>query len=144
MKSLNLDVAKCAQIESASVILSDCLDTVGQLFKINEHSCFLLDLLMGWIKGEDWAVELLKKHDKFGTKIKFHDPKVLALQTMREVREQLKFQVELLNSVTNFQAVSSFQKQILDIVAEMDLDMRKKFVKRLKEEKALRASISLG
>ena len=96
---------------------------------------------MSSIRGEGWAKSLLQRHQKLSKKIKLEDERSLALRTMQEIRAQLKFQIEILNSVANFEAISDFQKQILDIVGEMDIEMRKKFVDRLKEEKALRSAV---
>jgi len=144
LKCLNLSVARATQLEHGHAIVIETLDCVQQLHSINNDANYILDLLMRSVKGEPRAVKLLKQHDELGAKIRFQDPKVLALQAMREIRSQLKLQLEILNSVANFEAISDFQKQILDIVGEMDIEMRKKFVDRLKEEKALRAAVRLG
>ena len=83
MKNLNVDLAKNVQLESAHAIVLDTIDCAAQINKINQDANYLLNLLMAWIRGEKWAVDLLKKHEEAGTKIKFQDPIGLALQAMR-------------------------------------------------------------
>jgi len=60
---------------------------------------------------------------------------------MKEIQSQLKLQIDILNSVANFEAIADFQRQVIEIIGEMDLKMRKQFVARLKEEKSIRAAV---
>jgi len=139
IKNLNISVARSTQMEHAHAVVLDTLDCVGQLHKLNLDSNFLLDLLMAWVRGEQHAVELLKSHHKLGAK--FEDPKALALKVMREISSQLKLQIDILNSVSNFEATASFQREIIDLIGEMDLDLKKKFVSRLREKRAIRSAV---
>ncbi len=141
IKDLNLTVAKATQMEHAHAVVLDSLDCVGQLHKLNMDSNYLLNLLMAWIRGEEWAVSLLKKHRELGEKMKFEDPKALALKVMQQIQNQLKLQIDILNSVANFEAVADFQREIIEILAEMDLDLKKKFIARLREKKSIRAAV---
>jgi hypothetical protein len=139
IKNLNVSVAKATQMEHAHAVVLDTLDCVGQLHKLNMDSNYLLDLLMAWVRGEERAVELLKSHQKLGAK--FEDPKALALKVMQQIQNQLKLQIDILNSVANFEAVADFQREIIEILAEMDLDLKKKFIARLREKKSIRAAV---
>ena len=139
IKNLNISVVRSTQLEHAHAVVLDTLDCVGQLHKLNMDSNYLLDLLMAWVRGEEHAVALLKSHHKLGAK--FEDPKALALKVMREISSQLKLQIDILNSVSNFEATASFQQEIIDLIGEMDLDLKKKFVSRLREKRAIRSAV---
>jgi hypothetical protein len=139
IKDLNLSVARATQMEHAHAIVLDTLDCVGQLHKLNMDSNYLLDLLMAWVRGEEHAVELLKSHQNLGAK--FEDPKALALKVMQQIQNQLKLQIDILNSVANFEAVADFQREMIDLIGEMDLEMKKKFVSRLREKRAIRSAV---
>ena len=143
LKCLNLSVAKATQIEHGHAIVMDSLDCVHQLQKINEEANFLLNLLMSSIRGEKWAELLLRKHQKLSKKKKYEDERSLALKTMKEIRGQLKLQVHILKSVADFRAVADFQKEVIEIICQMDLEMRKKFINKLKEKKSLRSAVRL-
>jgi len=143
MKNLNVDLAKNVQLESAHAIVLNTIDCAASINQINQDATYLLNLLMAWIRGEGWAIKLLKKHEEAGTKIKFQDPKILAVKLMEQIQRQLRLQIEILNSVSNFGAVADFQRQVIDIVGELDIETRKKFVNRLKEKKYLRSSARL-
>jgi hypothetical protein len=141
LKDLNLNVAKSIQMEHAHAVVLDSIDSVQQIYKLNMDSNYLLDLLMAWIRGEEWAVSLLKKHRKSGEKMKFEDPKALALKVMREIQNQLKLQIEILNSVSNFESIADFQREVIDLIGEMDLELKKKFIAKLRNRKAIRSAV---
>ena len=143
LKCLNLSVARATQLEHGHAIVIETLDCVQQLHRINNDANYILDLLMRSVKGEPRAVKLLKQHDELGEKIRFQDPKVLALQAMREIRSQLKLQIDILNSVANFEAVADFQREIISLIGTLDLDLKKKFIEKLREKKAIRSAITL-
>ena len=56
---------------------------------------------------------------------------------MEQIQSQLRLQTEILNSLSNFGAVADFQRQVNELSWEMDIETRKKFVKRLKEKNIL-------
>ena len=60
---------------------------------------------------------------------------------MKQIQSQLKLQIEILNSVANFEAVAEFQHEVIDLIAKMDKQMKEKFVARLREKKAIRAAV---
>jgi len=146
LKNLNLNVAKSVQMEHATACVLDCLDVVHQLHKLNKESNFLLDLLMSAIRGEKDAEALLKKHQNLGltgAKMRFEDPKALVLKVMSQIQSQLRLQINILETVTSFEAVANFQREIIELVGEMDADIKKKFVERLREKKMVRSAIKL-
>jgi hypothetical protein len=145
-KDLNLNMAKSVQLENAHACVLDCLDVIGQLSQLNNDSNYLLDLLMSAIRCEQDATAVLKKHQELGaigTKMRFEDPKSLVLKVMKQIQDQLKLQINILETVTSFEAVANFQAEVIALIAEMDIDLKKKFVERLREKKAIRSSITL-
>jgi hypothetical protein len=60
---------------------------------------------------------------------------------MQQIQNQLKLQIDILNSVANFEAVADFQREMIDLIGEMDLEMKKKFVSRLREKRAIRSAV---
>ena len=121
MKNLNVDIAKNVQLESAAAIVLDNIDCAAQINKINQDANYLLNLLMSWIRGERWAIDLLKKHEESGKRIKFQDPKILEVKLMEQIQSQLRLQTEILNSLSNFGAVADFQRQVNELIWEMDI-----------------------
>jgi len=144
LKNINIAVAKVTQLEAGSAVLTDSLDTVAQLHRLNTYSNELLELLMAWIRGEKNAVELLDKHHKLGSagvKVKFEDPKSLLLKVSQQILNQIKLQITILDSVCSFEAIASFQREIIDLIGEMDLELKKKFISRLREKKSIRSAV---
>ena len=148
LKTLDLQIAKVQQLETAHACVVESLDCVNQLFKINEHANWLLDVLVDWCKGEKYAVELLKKHHDLGFAglkgvrgLQFEDPKILVLKVMRHIQEQLRLQITIFNSVSNFEAVADFQRELIELIGEMDQNLKEKFVTRLREKRSIRAAV---
>jgi len=69
------------------------------------------------------------------------DPKGLILRVMQQIQNQLKLQIEILNSVANFEAVADFQREVISLIGEMDQDLKKKFIEGLRQKKAIRAAV---
>ena len=146
LKDLNLSVAKSVQMEHAHACVMDCLDVVHQLHKLNGESNFLLDLLMAAIRGEKDAEALLKKHQvlgSVGTKMRFEDPKSLVLKVMKQIQDQLRLQMTILETVTSFESIADFQCEVISLVGEMDTGLKRRFIERLREKKAIRSAVKL-
>jgi hypothetical protein len=99
-RKLGVIVAKDIQLESVHRFVGEYLDTVGQLRKINADAHELLDLCMGWVRGDGDAIQVLesqistKKVRRGGNEKrvgmpKMQDPNVVALKAMGEIRSQL-------------------------------------------------------
>lgn len=69
-----------------------------------------------------------------------HD-KALAIKAMAEIRGQLKLQLEIYQALYDLQAVADFQAEIVDLLGEVDPSVKREFVKRLKERRALQSAI---
>ena len=114
-KELNHCVVKNVALENAHNIVSRELDTVGQLYKINEQANRLLDELEG-------------KPD-------------LKLKIMAEIRGQLRLQLEIFQALYDMKAVQEFQTEVLQTIGEIDRNVRDKIIDNLNQRRAIRRSV---
>ena len=118
-KELNISVVKSVTLESAHQVVEKNLNAVEQLLNINRK-----------------ANELLER----AIEAKDHDTTVKA---MREIRGQLELQLEIFKTLYDLEAVAEFQREVLTAIDEVDRNVRDRIVQRLKENKALRGSVSI-
>jgi hypothetical protein len=151
-KGLNVAVVKNVVLESAHKVVAEHLDTIGQLQKINQNANELLDLLMRWNRGDSEALQILESQvrkvkvqgkEEEVKKYRFKDPRELALKAMQEIRGQLNLQLDIFKTLYDVQAVAEFQKEVLSAIGEVSPDVRDRIIKRLKEGRALRQSVSI-
>ncbi len=118
-KELNISVVKSVTLESAHQVVEKNLNAVEQLLNINRKANELLER----------AIEA-KDHDT-------------TLKAMREIRGQLELQLEIFKTLYDLEAVAEFQREVLTAIDEVDRNVRDRIVQRLKENKALRGSVSI-
>ena len=152
-KELNISVVKSVALETAHKVVSKHLDAISQLQKINENANELLDLCMKWQRGDKEALQILEsqvktvrvgKTKKFVEKMRFKDPRDIALAAMKEIRGQLNLQLDIFKTMYDMQAVAEFQKEVLTTIGEEAPDVRNRIIQRLKESRALRQSVSIN
>jgi hypothetical protein len=154
-KELKISVVKSVALESAHRVVDRNLDTIAQLQKINEYANEMLDLLMRWNRGDDEALRILEtqvREVKVGKgdnteavkKYNFKDPRELALKAMAEIRGQLNFQLDIFKTMYDMAAVAEFQREVLSVIGDEAPDVRDRIIKRLKESRALRQSVSIN
>ncbi|MRS03207.1 hypothetical protein EG832_08295 [bacterium] len=119
-KELNIAVVKSVALEDAHRVVDKNLNAVEQLLNINRKANTLLEAA---IKAKD------------------HDT---TLKAMREIRGQLQLQLEIFKTLYDLEAVAEFQKEILMTIGEVDKDVRDRIIRRLKESRALRGSVSIS
>ncbi len=151
-KGLNVAVVKNVVLESAHKVVAEHLDTIGQLQKINQNANELLDLLMRWNRGDSEALQILESQvrkvkvqgkEEEVKEYRFKDPRELALKAMQEIRGQLNLQLDIFKTLYDVHAVAEFQKEVLSAIGEVSPDVRDRIIKRLKEGRALRQSVSI-
>jgi len=151
-KGLNVAVVKNVVLESAHKVVAEHLDTIWQLQKINQNANELLDLLMRWNRGDSEALQILESQvrkvkvqgkEEEVKEYRFKDPRELALKAMQEIRGQLNLQLDIFKTLYDVQAVAEFQKEVLSAIGEVSPDVRDRIIKRLKEGRALRQSVSI-
>jgi hypothetical protein len=134
----------------AGDVVNKELDAVDQLRKINSYANELLDLLMRWNRGDNEALQILESQvrkvkvrgsEQEITEYKFKDPRELALKAMQEIRGQIQLQFEIFEGLYNMESVAEFQEAILTTIAEVEPDVRKRIVEKLKDRRILRSAI---
>jgi len=118
-KELKISVIKNVALETAHQVVDKNLNAVDQLLNINRKANTLLEVA---IRAKD------------------HDT---TLKAMREIRGQLELQLEIFKTLYDLEAVAEFQREVLTAIDEVDRDVRDRIVQRLKENKALRGSVSI-
>ena len=114
-KELNLNVVKNVVLENAHRVVDKNLNAIDQLYKINEAANKLLD-------------ELEAKPD-------------LKLRAMAEIRNQLRLQLDIFQSLYDMKAVQEFQDEVLTAIGEAAPDVRKRIICGLNEKRAIRSAI---
>jgi uncharacterized radical SAM superfamily protein len=151
-KNLNIGVVKNVALETAHKVVEKNINTLGQLQKINDYANDLLDLLMRWNKGDSEALQILesqarkvkvKGSEEEITEYRFKDPRELALRCMAEIRGQLNLQLDIFKTLYDVEAIAEFQKEVLSAIEEVSPDVRNTIIRRLKERKALRGSLTI-
>ena len=152
-KELKNAVVKNVALESAHKLVESHLDTIGQLQKINQNANELLDLLMKWNRGDQEALQILESQvrkvkvrgsEEEITEYRFKDPRELALKAMQEIRGQLALQLDIFKTLYDVEAIAEFQKEVLNAIGEVSRDVRDTIIRRLKERRTLRGSISIN
>jgi hypothetical protein len=134
----------------AGDIVTKEINAVKQLQKINSHANELLDLLMRWNRGDDEALQILESQvrkvkvrgsEQEITEYKFKDPRELALRAMQEIRGQIQLQFEIFSKLYDMESVAEFQEAILTTIQEVEPDVRKRIIEKLKDRRILRSAI---
>jgi len=63
------------------------------------------------------------------------------LKACGEIRNQIKLQFEILQSLYSLQEVQVFQQTVLEVLGEVSPEMRNEFVRRLNEKPSVRAAL---
>ena len=151
-KGVGVVVVKDIHLESAHRFVDQHLNTVEQLRKINSYANELLELCMRWQRGDDEAIQVLEsqmktvrvgKTEKFVKEFKFKDPRDVALKAMAEIRGQLRLQNETLAMLAEMSAVVEFQQELIQLLKEIDPNVKDEFLRRLSERRALRGAVKL-
>ena len=118
------------------------IDAMDQLIRINEYTNEILDLVMAWGRGDDEALQILasqikNKKVRVGSEeigvpeFKLKDPKEIALKACAEIRNQIKLQLEIFQTLYSLKEVEEFQKTVVEILGEVSPEMRAEFVRKL-------------
>lgn len=149
---LRQNMTKDVVLFHAGEIVTKEIDAVEQLRRINSYANELLDLLMRWNRGDPEALQILEsqvRKVKIGrgenaqeiTEYRMKDPRELALKAMQEIREQLRLQFEMLKALYDMDNVAAFQDEVLTTIGEVEADVRKRIIDKLKERRIFRSAI---
>jgi len=151
-KELNLAVVKNVTMESAHKVVDRNLDAVQQLQKVNKAANQLLDELMG---KETVVQELATVINKINegnpadvkgiTKLvkQIISDKNTALKACQEIRGQLSLQLDIFKTLYDMEAVAEFQREVLEIIGEVDQDVKREIIERLKARRAIRSVVQI-
>jgi hypothetical protein len=139
--------------KKVEAVVDQGLDTWAQLAKINTHANWILDHVMRWIQGDEEAIQVLetaarkvnrgtREEPEWVTDYKFTDPHVIALRAMGEIKSQVELQLKIFESLYSVREVEAFQREVLDILAEVEPEVRNEILKRLNQRRAFRAALS--
>jgi hypothetical protein len=151
LRRLNVATNRNIAIRSADKIVDREINALDQLQKINCDANEVLDLLMRWNRGEDVALQALASQarkiraggeEEEITEYKLKDPRELALKSMKEIRGQLKLQLEIFQALFDTKAVQQFQAEGLEVIGSVSTEARDEIIRQLTEKNALRSAIS--
>ena len=108
-------MVKNVALENAHRVVDKNLNAIDQLYKINEAANKLLD-------------ELEEKPD-------------LKLKAMAEIRNQLRLQLDIFQSLYDMKAVQEFQDEVLTAIGEASPNVRDKIIRSLNEKRAIRSAV---
>ncbi len=128
------------------------IDAMAQVKRINGHANWLLEHVMKWIQGDDAAIQVLEKSVRkvnIGTRekpeyveeFKFKDPHEIAVKVMAEIRNQLKLQLEIFQTLYSLQAAEEFQATVLEVIGEVSPDVRREIISRLNKQRVVRSAV---
>lgn len=105
---------------------------LGQLRKINKLTIEILEKAMNALKDEEKAGE------------KIVNPLGLIFKTMGQIESQIKTEFSILEGLHSMEVEQSFREfseEVLGVIEEVDPDVKKEIVRRLRERKATHAAI---
>jgi len=114
-RELNINIVKNLAIETAGRVVDKNLNAIDQLQKINKEANRLLD-----------EVEQTPE---------------LKLKAMGEIRNQLRLQLEIFQTLYDMRAVQEFQNEVLTAIGEASPEVRSEIIARLNQKRAIRSAI---
>ena len=118
----------------APQIIAREIRTADQLCKINKTANDLLDTLYTTVEVKD------PLSGETRSQMALTDPN-LALRTMAEIRAQLKFQLEIFQTLTDAKAVKEFQETVIEVINSVDPAAKAALIKALQQKNALRSAL---
>jgi len=156
-KRLKIATAKAIALNPnvAPKIIDKNLKAVDQLYKINEAANQVLDRVSGEeafinrvldaVKGALVYQDDASKQQKYIQKIvnEIADDANIALKACAEIRNQVWLQLEIQKSLYNIEQVKQFQDEVVKIMKEVEPNVAKEFVSRLRKHNLIRKSLQL-
>lgn len=151
-KKLKIAVVKNVALENAHKVVGKNIDAVQQLQKINEVANRLLNELTGEdqvINRMASAIEAILSPEGDPREVKrlvrqISQDKETAIKACAEIRNQMKLQLEIFQTLYDIEAMAEFQREVLNAIGEVSPDVRNRITQRLKESRALRSAVSIN
>ncbi len=128
VKKLQIATSKIVALEKAAEVVDQKLDANARLERVQR----VIDNELSW------AVEQAQQPGADRTKLQ-----ELVLKLAAEVRQQLGLQLNITRTLVDLKVVREFQRSVTEAIAEVDPNVAREIVAKLKERRALRASGSL-
>jgi hypothetical protein len=133
LKALKVGVAQNINLHRAGELVEKKVNAIEQLQRINDHANELLDRAMQVIRGE--AIPDPQAMEP---------PQDIALKAMKEIRGQLKLQLEIFQALYDMTAVAEFQKEVLDAIGQAAPEVRREIVDNLQKRRIIRSTLELS
>lgn len=128
-KRLKTHIIRTVALEKSSQVMESHLDMMGQLRKVN-------NAINGELDRAQRDVEKAGALDKKGIQ-------EVMIKLSAEIRKQLTLQLAIAEVWHDQKIVSEFQREVLGVLNEADPQLRHEVIKRLKEKRILRGSVTL-
>lgn len=129
-KKLRGAVTSEIALRAGPAIVAADLKAIEQFTKINDETNKTIDRIGKYLDGT-------KK-----TSMSEAEATALLYKGISEVRQQLKLQQSMIETLTDFNELQNFQKTVLGVLFEiMDPTQRKEAIRRLKENRVARSSL---
>ena len=145
LKNLGIKTTRVIINKKIEKIVDRKIDTMDQLIRINNHANEILEVVMKWGRGDDEALQVLE--GQIGNKknnaqmFRLKDPREVALKACAEIRNQLKLQFEIIQTLYSLQAVDEFQKVVLEVIGEVDEGVRNEIIYRINSKRAVKSAL---
>lgn len=162
LKAMNAAITKDVALRNAGEIVRKELDTIGQLQKINNSVNKVLEeaeaaqfVNAQQIREMVVCVEnCLPKGEEDGkdaklalqtlSKLAFDSyPKELVIKATKEIRGQLKLQLDIFQALHDMKAVAEFQEEVLNAIGSVEPEIRDRIRRNLYERRAIRSTLEL-
>jgi hypothetical protein len=135
---------KAVVLRHADRLLKQDLDLLAKCSTQERRLLASADYNYKIMQADPTTLATAKKVREELTRTQFTDPGALYLQSIRELSNLLKIKKDLLTSLFDVQQVAGFQREILEILSDAHPDVRRAVIKKLKENKALAASLKIS
>lgn len=153
LTALKGKLTKVQVLKPVKDVIDHKISTMAQLTKCNDFANEMLDSLMSWQRGDPEALQVLESNmisrkirvggkDKWITEWKIKDPRELALKAMAEIRNQIKLQFDMFQTIYSLQAAEDFQKTVLETIRKVAPDVRDEIIRALHRERSIRQAVT--
>ena len=143
LKALKAGVAQNINLHRAGELVEKKVNAIEQLQRINDHANELLDRAMQVIRGEVSPDSEAAEPSQDTPLPAMEQPQDIALKAMKEIRGQLKLQLEIFQALYDMTAVAEFQKEVLEAIGDVAPEIRTRIIGNLQKRRIIRSTLEL-
>ena len=132
LKALKVGITNTVGMHRAGELVEKKANAIEQLQRINDHANELLDRAMQVVRGE---VDPDPQTPE--------PPQDVALKAMKEIRGQLKLQLEIFQALYDMTAVAEFPKEVLEAIGDVAPEIRTRIICNLQKRRIIRSTLEL-